>query len=111
MLALRHGAGGHVEDERRLVRDRDSDGHRIGTEARVGSAERTLELTYLKGVHSEADTAVWLPNERVLFSASEIAGPDPVGCGEGDAGGTGGLARQPTPRAGNAADAYGNIHP
>jgi cyclase len=29
-----------------------------------------LELIYLKGVHSEADTAVWLPNERVLFSAS-----------------------------------------
>jgi cyclase len=31
---------------------------------------RTIELTYLKGVHSEADSAVWLPNERVLFSAS-----------------------------------------
>ena len=27
---------------------------------------------YLKGVHSEADTAVWLPKERVLFSASGI---------------------------------------
>ena len=31
---------------------------------------KTLELFYLKGVHSEADTAVWLPKERVLFSAS-----------------------------------------
>jgi len=31
---------------------------------------RTFELFYLKGVHSEADTAIWLPNERVLFSAS-----------------------------------------
>jgi len=31
---------------------------------------RTLELTYLKGVHSESDTAVWLPKERVVFSAS-----------------------------------------
>jgi cyclase len=31
---------------------------------------RTLELSYLKGVHSEADTAVWLPKERVVFSAS-----------------------------------------
>ncbi len=31
---------------------------------------RTIELMYLKGVHSEADSAVWLPNERVLFSAS-----------------------------------------
>jgi cyclase len=31
---------------------------------------RTIELIYLKGVHSEADTAVWLPKERVLFSAS-----------------------------------------
>jgi cyclase len=34
--------------------------------------ERTSELFYLKGVHSEADTAVWLPKERVLFSASGI---------------------------------------
>ena len=31
---------------------------------------RTIELMYLKGVHSEADSAVWLPNERVVFSAS-----------------------------------------
>ena len=34
--------------------------------------ERTFELLYQKGVHSEADTAVWLPAERVLFSASGI---------------------------------------
>ena len=34
--------------------------------------ERTFELKYLKGVHSEADTAVWMPKERVLFSASGI---------------------------------------
>jgi len=34
--------------------------------------ERTFELRYLKGVHSEADTAVWMPKERVLFSASGI---------------------------------------
>jgi cyclase len=32
--------------------------------------ERTFELMYLKGVHSEADTAIWMPKERVLFSAS-----------------------------------------
>ncbi len=32
--------------------------------------ERTLELLYLKNVHSEADTAIWLPKERVLFAAS-----------------------------------------
>jgi cyclase len=31
---------------------------------------RTVELIYMKGVHSEADTAVWLPRERVVFSAS-----------------------------------------
>src|SRR5205809_778540 len=37
---------------------------------RVG--ERTFELMYLKGVHSESDTAVWLPKERVLFSAAGI---------------------------------------
>ena len=34
--------------------------------------ERTFELMYLKGVHSEADTAIWMPQERVLFSASGI---------------------------------------
>src|SRR5437870_4955320 len=34
--------------------------------------ERTFELIYLKGVHSESDTAVWLPKERVLFSAAGI---------------------------------------
>src|SRR5438445_6086440 len=28
---------------------------------------KTLELIYLKGVHSESDTAVCLANERVLF--------------------------------------------
>ena len=38
------------------------------TTLRVG--ERVFELRHMKGVHSEADTAVWLPNERVLFSAS-----------------------------------------
>ena len=32
--------------------------------------ERNFELMHLKGVHSEADTAIWLPKERVLFSAS-----------------------------------------
>ncbi len=32
--------------------------------------ERTFELTYMPRVHSEADTAIWLPKERVVFSAS-----------------------------------------
>jgi cyclase len=32
--------------------------------------ERTFELIYLKNVHSEADTAIWLPKERVLFAAA-----------------------------------------
>ena len=36
----------------------------------INLGERTFELMYLKGVHSEADTAIWLPKERVLFSAS-----------------------------------------
>lgn len=34
--------------------------------------ERSFELLFQKNVHSEADTAVWLPKERVLFSASGI---------------------------------------
>ena len=32
--------------------------------------ERTFELMHMKGVHSEADTAIWLPKEREQFSAS-----------------------------------------
>jgi len=31
---------------------------------------KTIEVLYLKNVHSEADSAVWLPEDRVLFSAS-----------------------------------------
>lgn len=34
--------------------------------------ERTFELLYLKNAHSEADTAIWLPKEHVLFSASVV---------------------------------------
>src|SRR5712664_2883322 len=34
--------------------------------------ERAFELMHLKGVHSESDTFVWLPKERVLFSAAGI---------------------------------------
>ena len=32
--------------------------------------ERTIEVLHLKNVHSEAETAIWLPQERVLFAAS-----------------------------------------
>ena len=32
--------------------------------------ERTFELTHLRDVHSESDTAISLPKERVLFSAA-----------------------------------------
>jgi cyclase len=35
--------------------------------------ERSFELYYLKNVHSEADTAIWLPKERVLFSAASVS--------------------------------------
>jgi cyclase len=34
--------------------------------------DRTFELHYLKNVHSEADTAIWLPKERVLFTAASV---------------------------------------
>src|SRR3990172_3342380 len=34
--------------------------------------ERTLELYYFKNIHSEADTAIWLPNERVVFAAASV---------------------------------------
>ncbi len=34
--------------------------------------DRMLELYYLKNVHSEADTAIWLSKERVLFTAASV---------------------------------------
>ncbi len=35
--------------------------------------ERALELIQLNNIHSDADTAIWLPKERVLFSAAVAA--------------------------------------
>jgi glyoxylase-like metal-dependent hydrolase (beta-lactamase superfamily II) len=34
--------------------------------------ERTFELTYLKNVHSDADSAIWLPKERIVFAAASV---------------------------------------
>ena len=36
----------------------------------VSFGGKTFELTHMKRVHSEADTAVWMPAERIVFSAS-----------------------------------------
>jgi cyclase len=36
----------------------------------INFGERTFELIYLKNAHSFADTAVWMPKERVLFASS-----------------------------------------
>jgi cyclase len=38
----------------------------------LNSGERNFQLFYLKNVHSEADTAIWLPKERVLFTAASV---------------------------------------
>lgn len=38
----------------------------------LNMGDRTLELYYLKNVHSEADTAIWLPKERVVFTAASV---------------------------------------
>ena len=38
----------------------------------LNMGDRTLELLYLKNVHSEADTGVWLPKERVVFAAAAV---------------------------------------
>ncbi len=34
--------------------------------------DRTVELLNLKNVHSGSDTAIWLPNERILFAAATV---------------------------------------
>ena len=38
----------------------------------LNMGDRTLELLYLKNVHSGADTGIWLPKERVLFAAATV---------------------------------------
>ncbi len=43
-----------------------------GDKMTLNLGERTFELYYLKNVHSEADTAIWLPKERVLFTAASV---------------------------------------
>jgi len=39
----------------------------------LNMGDRTLELLQLKNIHSDADTAVWLPKEQVPFSAATAA--------------------------------------
>ena len=34
--------------------------------------ELAFELIYLRNVHSEADTAIWLPKERILWAAASV---------------------------------------
>lgn len=34
--------------------------------------ERSFELLYLKNVHSDADTAVWMPKERIVWAAASV---------------------------------------
>jgi cyclase len=34
--------------------------------------ERTFELIHLRNVHSEADTAIWMPQERILWAAASV---------------------------------------
>jgi len=38
----------------------------------LNMGDRTFELFYLKNVHSEADTGIWLAKERVLFAAAAV---------------------------------------
>jgi cyclase len=40
--------------------------------ATLNVGERSFELFYMKNVHSDADTAIWLPKERVLFTAASV---------------------------------------
>ncbi len=38
----------------------------------LNMGDRVFELFYLKNVHSEADTGIWLTKERVLFAAAAV---------------------------------------
>jgi len=34
--------------------------------------DRTFEMRFLKSVHSEADAAIWMPKERIVFAAASV---------------------------------------
>ena len=34
--------------------------------------DRAFEMRFLKSVHSEADTAIWMPKERIVFAAASV---------------------------------------
>jgi cyclase len=34
--------------------------------------DRTFEMRFLKSVHSEADSAIWMPKERIVFAAASV---------------------------------------
>lgn len=34
--------------------------------------DRSFEMRFLKSVHSEADTAIWMPKERIVFAAASM---------------------------------------
>ena len=34
--------------------------------------DRSFELRFLKSVHSEADAAIWMPKERIVFAAASV---------------------------------------
>jgi len=34
--------------------------------------DRSFEMRFLKSVHSEADTAIWMPKERIVFAAASV---------------------------------------
>lgn len=36
------------------------------------AGDPTFELRFLKSVHSEADTAIWMPKERIVFAAASV---------------------------------------
>lgn len=41
--------------------------------ATINVGERTFELFHMPEVHSESDSAIWLPKERILFAAASIS--------------------------------------
>jgi len=71
-------AAGAVESMRRNNPPADPAYHRVlphieyQNKMTLNMGDRTLELFYLKNVHSEADTGVWLPKERVVFAAAAV---------------------------------------
>jgi hypothetical protein len=46
--------------------------HQVSRQDTLHVGDRTFGMRFLKSVHSEADTAIWMPKKRIVFAAASV---------------------------------------